>query len=313
MHPLLAEHTPEQAQLLTTILEGRWKLNPPNYTLGVEPSDGRKLWPNFQYVERTLYRQYKLSAREVLSTYPVLRGAGGDYSWVWAEYPLRDESSIGVTVTGMRHVEGAAELAGVFLHMLKSMVVAELAFVPSPAEVLPVTLATETAKLLLKQLDQRLDIGPRAFDDIRELLRHEPATWHSVASENEWTLSPFLRSYRDIETLQQYVERVVEVYTPPQPDPEPLHPSSLSLPEAIDYLNLVWHNHANAPLIRISRAESAVRIALDCATADEFESRISALCTILGSLDVPGRDESRLIDLRAYVTEKLVSRAVNSF
>ena len=66
MHPLLAEHTPEQAQLLTTILEGRWKLNPPNYTLGVEPSDGRQLWPNFQYVERMLYRQYKLNAREVL-------------------------------------------------------------------------------------------------------------------------------------------------------------------------------------------------------------------------------------------------------
>ena len=205
----------------------------------------------------------------------------------------------------MRHVEGAAELAGLFLHMLKLMVVAELAFEPSPAEVLPVTLPTETARLLLKGLDQRLDIGPRAFDDIRELLRHEPATWHSVASDNEWKLSPFLRSYRDIETLQQYVERVVEVYTPPQLDPEPLHPSSLSLPEAIDYLNLVWHKHADAPLIRISRAESAVRIALDCATADEFESRISALCTILGSLSLPDRDESRLIDLRAYVTEKL--------
>jgi len=304
-HPLLAEHTPEQVQLLTTILEGRQKLNPPNYTLGVEPADGRRLWPNFQYVERTLYRRYNLNAREVLSTYPVLRGAGGDYSWVWVEYPLRDESFIGVTVAGMSHIEGAAELVGLFLHMLKLMVATELTFEPSPAEVLPVTLSTETAKVLLKQLDQRLDIGPRAFDDIRELLRHEPATWHSAATEDEWRLSPFLRSYTGIETLQQYVERVIEVYTPPQPDPEPLHPSSLALPEAIDYLNLVWHKHAGAPLIRISRAEAAVKTALDCATADEFESRISALCTILGTVDVPDRDESKLIDLRAYVVEKL--------
>jgi hypothetical protein len=46
-------------------------------------------------------------------------------------------------------------------------------------------------------------------------------------------------------------------------------------------------------------------MALDCATADEFESRISALCTILGSLNLPDRDESKLIDLREYVTEKL--------
>jgi hypothetical protein len=312
MHPLLAEHTPEQAQLLTTILEGRRKLNPPNYTLGVEPADGRRLWPNFQYVERMLYRQYKLSAREVLSTYPVLHGPGGDYSWVWAEHPLRDEGLVSVTVAGMSHIEGATELIGLFLHMLKLMVAAEFAFDPSPAEVLPVTLPTETAKLLLKRLDQRLDISPRAFDDIRELLRHEPATWHSVASENEWKLSQFLRSYRDIETLQQYVERVINVYTPPQPDPEPLHPSSLSLPEAIDYLNLVWHKHAGAPLIRIRRAEAVVRIALDCATADEFESRISALCTILGTISLPDRDESKLIDLRKYVLEKLAANGTRA-
>jgi hypothetical protein len=305
MHPLLAEHTPEQAQLLTTILKGRQELNPPNYTLGVEPADGRRLWPNFQYVERTLYRRYKLNAREVLSTFPVLRGAGGDYGWIWAEYPLRDESLIGVTVAGMSHVEGAVELVGLFLHMLNLMVVAERAFEPSPAEVLTITLSTDTAKLLLKQLDQRLDIGPRAFDDIRELLRHEPATWHSADSESEWKLSPFLRSYSDVETLQGYVERVIEVYTPPESNPEPLHPSSLSLPEAIDYLNLVWQKHADAPLIRISRAESAVRMALDCATVDEFESRISALCTILGSIHLPDRDESKLINLREYVVQKL--------
>jgi hypothetical protein len=305
MHPLLSEPTPEQTQLLTTILEGRRKLNPPNYTLGVEQADGRRLWPNFQYVERTLYRRYRLNAREVLSTYPVLRGGGGDYSWVWTESPLRDESHIGVTVAGMNHIEGAVELVTLFLHMLKLMAGTELAFEPSPSEVLPVALPTESAKFGLKQLDQRLDIGPRALDDIRELLRHEPATWHSVASEDEWTLSPFLRGYSEVETLQQYVDRVIAVYTPVLPEPEPLHPSSLALPEAIDYLNLVWHKLAREPLMRISRAEAAVKIALDCATADEFESRITALCTILGAISLPGRDEGKLIDLREYVIERL--------
>jgi hypothetical protein len=190
MHPLLAERKLDQVQLLETILEGRARLGPPNYTLGVEPADGRRLWPNFQYVERMLYRKHKVDAHEVLSTCPMMRGAGGDYGWVWADYPLRDESFIGVTIAGMSHMAGAVELVGLFLHMLTLMVAAERAFEPSPAEVLNVSLSTDLARTFLKQRDSRLDIGPRALDDLRELLRHEPATWHSSASEDDWKLSP---------------------------------------------------------------------------------------------------------------------------
>jgi hypothetical protein len=307
MHALLAEPTVEQKQLINTILQGRLELNPPNYALGVEPADERPFWPNFQYVERRLYRQFNLNVREVLSTCPMLRGSGGNYGWIWSDHQFRDESRIGVTVAGMRHVDApvAIEPIGLFLHMLTLMVAAELVFEPSPAEVVPVKLTTETAHELLKQLDQQLDLGPRAFDDVRELLRHEPGTWHSSATETEWTLSPFLRLYRDVETAERYVERVIDAYTPAQPDPEPLYPSSLALPEAIDYLNLVWHKHAGTPLIRIGRAEAAVKLALDCATADEFESRISALCTILGAIHLPDRGESKLMDLRAYLLERL--------
>lgn len=306
MHPLLAERKLDQVQLLVTILEGRAKLGPPNYTLGVEPADGRRLWPNFQYVERTLYRNHNLDAREVLSTYPIMRGAGGDYGWVWADhYPLLDESFIGVTVAGMSHMAGAVELVGLFLHMLTLMVATERAFEPSPAETLNVTLSTDVARTFLKRMDSRLDIGPRALDDLRELLRHEPATWHSGASEDGWKLSPLLRRYSGVGTAKEYVERVIDVYTPPQPDPEPLHPSSLSLPEAIDYLNLVWRSHARAPLVRIGRAEAAAKLALDCATADEFESRVSALCSILAAMEIPGKDDNKLVDLKSYMQEKL--------
>ena len=302
---MLAERTPHQVHLLETILEGRAKLGSPNYTLGVEPSDGRRLWPNFQYVERTLYRKHNLDAREVVSTCPTIRGSGGDYGWIWANYPLRDGSIIGITIAGMSHVDGAVELVNVFLHVLTLMVATERAFAPSPAEVLDVTLSTEVARAALKQRDRRLDIGPRAFDDLREILRREPATWHSLASEDDWTLSPFLRRYSGITTAQEYVERVIDVHPPPQPNPEPLHPSSLSLPEAIDYLNLVWRFHARAPLVRIGRAEATAKLALDCATVDEFESRVSALCSILAAIEVPCSEGNRLIDLRSYMQEKL--------
>jgi hypothetical protein len=62
MHPLLARPTPEQARLLEVIHEGRARLNPPNYHLGVENDSGCPKWPFFQYVEHTLYRKHRLNA-----------------------------------------------------------------------------------------------------------------------------------------------------------------------------------------------------------------------------------------------------------
>jgi len=35
MHPLLADRTVEQTQLIGVILEGRERLNPPSYAIGV--------------------------------------------------------------------------------------------------------------------------------------------------------------------------------------------------------------------------------------------------------------------------------------
>ncbi len=104
-HPLLAERTVAQAQLIAVILEGREKLNPPRLTLGVEQADGRPLWPNFQYVERTLYRRFDLNAREVLSTCPVLRTGGGGYGWVRLDSHLQDSSIVGVAVAGMADLD----------------------------------------------------------------------------------------------------------------------------------------------------------------------------------------------------------------
>jgi len=77
------------------------------------------------------------------------------------------------------------------------------------------------------------------------------------------------------------------------------------LPEAIDYLNAVWRLHAGSPLIRIGRAEAAAKLVLDCASAEEFESRVSSLCSILDSLDVPESEGHKLLDLATYLDAHL--------
>jgi hypothetical protein len=107
------------------------------------------------------------------------------------------------------------------------------------------------------------------------------------------------------------MQRLVERLAPHVPAPEPLHPSSLSLPEAIDYLNAVWRTHAGRPLLRIARAEAAAKLALDCATADELEGRLSAFCGILSDLQLPdGESNKSLTDLRRYLGENLPAEAL---
>jgi len=61
---------------------------------------------------------------------------------------------------------------------------------PSPDRVVSVALPAASTGRLLKEITDRWEIGPRALDDLRELLKHEPASWHSQCNEAGWMLSP---------------------------------------------------------------------------------------------------------------------------
>jgi hypothetical protein len=62
--------------------------------------------------------------------------------------------------------------------------------------------------------------------------------------------------------------------------------------------------------MRIARAEAAAKLALDCATADEFETRLSALAGILAQLEIPTAKGHKLVDLKAYLETKLKADGV---
>jgi hypothetical protein len=68
-------------------------------------------------------------------------------------------------------------------------------------------------------------------------------------------------------------------------------------------LNVVWRLHAGEPLFRIGRAEAAGKLVLEAATAEEFESRLSALCGIRGSVNLPEGSGKKLIDLESYLKD----------
>jgi hypothetical protein len=108
--------------------------------------------------------------------------------------------------------------------------------------------------------------------------------------------------------VSEYLDCVVELMTPPSTS-TPSHPSSLALPEAIDYLNAVWRVRHGTPLVTIRRVDAAAKLGLDCATADEFDARLSALCAILDDLHLPDDSIGKLIGLDDYLNGTLAPDA----
>jgi hypothetical protein len=252
---------------------------------------------------------------DTIASCPPLGGFGGAYGWTWSGRN-QPEDEVGLTVAGMMHVADAEREVALFLDVLRVLVSDQRSFEPSPTEVIVVQVSAGDLRDYLRP-HWRLDAAGLA--NIRDILSHEPATWHCQATqEDEWvlTLSPFLRRFAQLDTPDAYVERIVEIMAPAAAEPEPLYPSALSLAEAIDYLNAVWRLHAGRALIRIGRAEAAAKLVLDCVGADEFDARLSALCSILDSLEVPESGSGKLVDLDTYLrtllSEESAARAVDA-
>jgi hypothetical protein len=294
VHPLLAEPTSEQRQLLQVIYRGR--------TLASSATERR--WPIFQYVEQQLSLEHGVDAMDTIASSPPLGGFGGAYGWTWSGRN-QPEDEVGLTVAGMMHVADAEREVALFLDVLTVLVSDQRSFEPSPTEVVVVQVSASELRDCLRP-HWRLDAASLA--NIRDILSHEPATWHCQATpEDDWTLtlSPFLRRFAGLDTQETYLERVIEIMGSAGAEPEPLFPSPLSLPEAIDYLNAIWRLQTGHALIRIGRAEAAAKLVLDCSGSDEFDSRLSALCSILDSMQVPDQPASKLVNLRAYLQGEL--------
>lgn len=327
MNTLLAQPTGPQARLLDVVYRGREQTGHPNFQRAENLGRGQMrrvgkpgAWPIFQYVEAILAREHGLDARTVVAECPrvAIAGSIGSYSWVNVRDArvLRPEDEVALSVAGMSHLTRASDEVDVFLEVLAFLIERERDFAPSPTTVQSVEVNAGEVKNHLERPDGRWSAGPAELASVHAILATEPSTWHCRLGAPEacgaWTVMPsaFVRGYAGIQTAEEYVERVVESIAPRSPEPGPLHPSSLSLPEAIDYLNAVWQKHAGQPLLRVARADAAAKLALDCANADELAGRLSALCSILCDLRLPGGEgNSKLADLKDYLERVLAPEA----
>ena len=322
MNPLAAKPDDAQARLLEVIYEGRDKAGGPHFQ-PIELSNmphrvGREAdaWPIFQYVERILFRQHGLDARELIAEVPsITLGTGsGRYGWLHADrsaMTLQPEDKVRLTIAGMAQVPEAGAEVDAFIQMVALLVQREQGLVAHPTEVQQ---AEVWSREIRERIEERWVIGD---DDnltaFTQLMRHEPLIWLCQVTTTEagaWHVnpSPFLRRFAGVTNGAEYVDRLVEAIGLPAQSPAPLYPSSLSLPEAIDYLNAVWRLTVGKgdALFQISRAEAAAKLALDCANVDELESRLSSFAGILTQIRLPGQEgNKKLIDLRDFLEQRL--------
>jgi hypothetical protein len=209
----------------------------------------------------------------------------------------------------MSRLPGASQEVALFLAGLNLLVASERSFTPNPSTIQTAEVTSQEAR---RWVPRKLGFQP-ARDEIArlgDLFRHEPSTWRCVSparDDGSWTatLNSFLRTFAGVQDAADYAERLWASFSPPVPEPLPATLSSLALPEAIDYLNAVWRVRSGEPLLTIRRAEAAAKLAFDCSTADEFDSRLSALCGILGHVAVPGVHDTALMALDGYLSRQL--------
>jgi hypothetical protein len=168
----------------------------------------------------------------------------------------------------MAKVVDAASEVDIFIDTLAFLIDREREFVPNPSEVVAVEVWSGDIR---KRLEQRWDVqDPQTLMSIKKLMEAEPATWHCQTIGEDggaWrvSLSPLVRRFAGVATVADYTQRVFELNVPEVATAQ-LFPSSLSLPEAIDYLNAVWRIGVGAgkPLLRIPaprRPQSLLSIA----------------------------------------------------
>jgi hypothetical protein len=253
------------------------------------------LFPLFDFVERTLYHT-GVDATYVLAHLPTI-GVHALYGLVWPAGPQywQADQTIELTVAGLtRSPRGEGDVA-IFIAALAALSERERRIRPLPFEV-PRT-EVSSAELARDLVSAGFDSIDLAMKKIRTLLRYEPrdAVSGVGGTDEEWTvtLSKDLRRYRDVKDASDFLDRVAEsVVAMSTAGRTPRYASPLQLSESIDYLDQVWLTRFRARLFHLKSATVIVQLSLECATEDEFRSRLSGICDVLAGIDVPSSTDA---------------------
>jgi hypothetical protein len=241
-------------------------------------------WPAWAYLEEELDRRDINGAAAVQS---FGRDARVGYSPLW---PRRVPSpapgdQVGLTIAGLIHVERAKLLVTEFVNLVDALGTCRDNIRLDP-------FANERPKAIRGTvLNGRITSivrGPLVIP----LLSKEPATWNCLFNplSEDWEtveLSPEIRRFAGVQSAEDYLERL-HLSLLHETLPSESFFSPFTLPASIDYLDVVWHLRFGEPLVTPPGVERSARLAFTAASAEEADTRFSALAELLKGLRVPG-------------------------
>ncbi len=265
-------------------------------------------WPVYQYVEARM-DDAGLDVDAVLRSMPSIAYGQLDYSLVRRGHSTSPETPVKLTIAGFAHLPEHAELVDMFLAVLNELANRRAEAAYEPHQVIEVIVSGSE---LLEQLG--INSHPLAAI-LPDIIDGEPATWHGSGNLDSggWkhTVSPFVRRFRAVDSVDDYLRRLRAFIVPATPAAAPVVVSPLGLAAAFDYLNVVWQLRFGVGLLTIPSAERSARLAFDAATAEEFDNRLSAMGEMFKGFDPPGDDhQGSLQRLRTFLRENLPTEAM---
>ena len=175
-------------------------------------------WAEYQYVEKMLYKELGVDARDFIRTFPV--------GLVFPEpsfgsFYVQPDQTIGLTIAGVRLCHGSAEDVRIFLEALKLFVKLEAEHLPPPTGGAPLEAGSHELQTQLGFSEQQAARVYHLFHTEVGLLGGgggNPTNWR-------FQLTPDLRRFAGVETIDDYIERRIV--------PQPYNRAPISLMEEV--------------------------------------------------------------------------------
>lgn len=222
-------------------------------------------WPVWAYLDHQLDAK-GLVAADVLASLPVAGKPGRmKYGLTWNNdnhWHPNDGTPLALTVAGMWHLESAsAPLLAAFKDTVRFLVERQRSITPSPSEVVVAGVTSHEVARWLGGSGRGGFLGPAADVILRklgQLLEHEPYLWHGFShpalDSERWELKipVSIRDFRDVTTIEEYIDKVEQLVAPPEPPSQPLSGVPLDIPHAVSFADAIWGEPDWLPPVRTS-------------------------------------------------------------